>query len=321
MQLKIEVLKMLESHRDTDISGQQLAEHFGVSRNAIWKAINALKAEGYQIRAGQNRGYRLADNNDMLSAVGIADAIKHRTKGLSIYLHRTVDSTNDEAKRLLAEGKKGPALIVAEGQTAGRGRQGKSFYSPERQGVYMTFSFPTALPLTAAVSVTTAAAVAVFLAIRDLTGIETEIKWVNDIYLGGKKICGILTEAISNFETGRAEHIILGIGLNCSVSEFPPELSEIAASLNPKGVIRNQLVARILDRLFEVISNLGDDTYLALYRKHSMVIGRDIEYIRDGVRHLARAIDIDEDGALMVEDADGVRNTLSSGEITVRPKN
>lgn len=320
MQLKLEVLKMLESHRDVDISGQQLAEYFGVSRNAIWKAINALKAEGYRIRAGQNRGYRLADNNDMLSAVGIADAIKHRTKGLAVYLHRTIDSTNDEAKRLLAEGKTGPALIVAEEQTAGRGRQGKTFYSPEHEGIYMTFSFPTALPLTSAVSVTTAAAVAVFLAIRDLTGIETEIKWVNDIYLNGKKICGILTEAISDLESGRAAHIILGIGLNFSNTEFPAELQGIAGSLNPTGVIRNQMVARILDRLLDVVSNLGDDGYLAIYREHSMVIGREIEYIRDGDRFTARAVDIDEDGALIVEDTRGERTTLSSGEITVRTR-
>lgn len=320
MNLKIEILKMLETHRDTDISGQALAERFGVSRNAVWKAVNALKAEGYKICAGQNRGYRLADENDMLSAVGIADAIRHRTKGMSVYVHREIDSTNDEAKRLLADGKTGPALIVAEGQSAGRGRQGKQFYSPEREGIYMTFSFPSALPLASAVSLTTASAVAVYLAIRDLTGIETDIKWVNDIYLGGRKICGILTEAISDFEAGCARHILIGIGLNYTTEEFPAELRDTAAALHPAGIPRNLMVARIVDRLFDVIGNLGDERYLDIYRSRSMVIGRDVTYYYNGEAYDARAVDIDEDGGLIVEDARGNRTVLNSGEVTLRPR-
>ena len=319
MQLKIEILKILEANPETDISGQLLAEKFGVSRNAIWKAVRSLQAEGYRICAGQNRGYRLSAENDMLSAVAIADAIQHRTRGMAIYVRRTVDSTNDEAKRLLTEGKTGPALIVSEEQTAGRGRQGKTFYSPKQAGIYMTLSFPSALPLYAAVSVTTASAVAVFLAIRDLTGTETEIKWVNDLYLHGKKICGILTEAISDFESGRAQHIMIGIGINSWTEEFPDGLRETACALYPKGVTRNQLVARIVDRLLEVTANLGDESYLDLYRRHSMVLGREVVYVRDGETYTGRAVDIDEDGGLIVEDAEGERTVLNSGEITLRP--
>ena len=160
MQLKIEVLKVLEEQRGVAISGQQLARRFGVSRNAVWKAVRALQAEGYKILAGQNKGYRLSDENDMLSAVGIADAIEHRVKGMAVYLHRSIDSTNNEAKRLIADGKEGTALIVAEGQSAGRGRLGRTFFSPELTGIYMTFSFPASMQLSDAVGVTTAAAVA-----------------------------------------------------------------------------------------------------------------------------------------------------------------
>lgn len=316
MQLKIEVLKVLEEERGRDISGQVLAERFGVSRNAIWKAVRALQAEGYKILAGQNKGYRLSEENDMLSAVGIADAIEHRVKGLSVYLHRTIDSTNDEAKRLIASGKKGSALVVAEGQSAGRGRRGRQFFSPELTGIYMTFSFPTNMPLTDAVGITTATAVAVHLAIKDLTDIETEIKWVNDLYLGGKKICGILTEAISDFESGCVQNMIIGIGINYQTTNFPRELQDVAASLSPTGISRNRMVARIVDRLLDVLN--GEVDYLEIYRAHSMVLGKDIVYERDGVKTEARALDIDDNGGLVVEHRDGSRATLTSGEISLR---
>ncbi|MBO5052380.1 MAG: biotin--[acetyl-CoA-carboxylase] ligase [Clostridia bacterium] len=316
MQLKIEVLKILEEERGRDISGQALAERFGVSRNAVWKAVKALQAEGYKILAGQNKGYRLSDENDMLSAVGIADAIEHRVKGMSVYLHRTIDSTNNEAKRLIADGKTGTALIVAEGQTAGRGRRGREFFSPALTGIYMTFSFPSSMPLTDAVGITTATAVAVFLAIKDLTGVETEIKWVNDIYLHGKKICGILTEAISDFESGCVQHIIVGVGMNYQTADFPRELKGIAGSLSPVGVNRNRMIARIVDRLLDILN--GDVDYLAIYRQHSLVLGKEIVYERDGVKHEARALDIDEEGGLVVAHADGSKTTLTSGEISLR---
>ncbi len=316
MQLKLEVLKALENARGKDLSGQSLATQFGVSRNAIWKAVRALQGEGYSILAVPNRGYRLSEKNDMLSAIGIADAIRHPVKGLAVYLHRKIDSTNAEAKRLLATGKTGPALIVAEEQTEGRGRRGRSFYSPARTGIYMTLTLPTNLPLADATAITTATAVAVHLAIADLTGIETEIKWVNDIYLGGKKIAGILTEAISNFESGCVQHLIIGIGLNYKTESFPKDLRGMATSLSPKGVSRNQMVARILDRLFDILN--GEVDPLPIYRAHSMVLGKDITYEQDGVTRAARAIEIDEDGGLVVVHPDGKYHTLTSGEITLR---
>ena len=318
MQLKIEILRELEAARGTDISGQELAARFGVSRNAVWKAVKALQAEGYQISAVKNRGYRLSGESDMLSAVAIAHAIEHRIKGLSIYVHREIDSTNNEAKRQIAAGNTGTSLIVTEAQTAGRGRQGKSFFSPTGAGIYMTLALPTRLPLTAAVSVTTAAAVAAFRAIRDETGVECDIKWVNDLYLGGKKVAGILTEAISDFEAGEVRHLIVGIGINLYPADYPADIANIATSLGAGKVNRNRLIARIVDRLFECLSGLGSGAHLDTYRRHSMVIGREITYLRDGVTTAARAIDIDEDGWLIVEHADGTRDVLNSGEITVR---
>ncbi|MBQ8859241.1 MAG: biotin--[Clostridia bacterium] len=318
MHLKIELLKLLEGNRDRYLSGQAIATHFGLSRNAVWKAVRALMAEGYRIEAVKNRGYRLSEEDDMLSAVGIAGAIRHPTKGMAVYLHREIDSTNNEAKRLIAEGKGGLTLIAAEAQTAGRGRQGKSFYSPGQTGIYMTLSAPTDLPMADAVSLTSAAAVAVWQAIKDTTGITTEIKWVNDIYLGGKKVAGILTEAISDLEAGVTRHVIIGVGVNVRTTDFPPELGDIAASLSPVGVNRNRMIAAITDRLLDVINRPQDTGYLVLYRKHSMVIGREIVYTENGVTHHARALDIDDFGGLVIERAGGVRGTLRSGEISVR---
>ena len=318
MQLKIEILKVLEAERGKDVSGQALAERFGVSRNAVWKAVKSLIAEGYEISAGKNRGYALSEDNDVLSAVAIAHAIGHRIKGLSIYVHREIDSTNDEAKRNIAAGREGISLIVAESQTAGRGRQGKTFHSPSGAGIYMTLAFPSRLPLTAAVSVTTAAAVAVFRAVRDETGVECDIKWVNDLYLGGKKVAGILTEAISDFEAGEVRHLIVGVGINLYPVAYPAEIADIAAPLNVGKVNRNRLVAAIVDRLLECLSGLERGAHLDTYRRHSMVIGRNITYLRGGVTTAARAVDIDEDGWLVVEHEDGTRDVLNSGEITVR---
>ena len=317
MTLKLEILKLLEENRDRDLSGQWLAQHFGVSRNAVWKAVRGLEADGYSISAVRNRGYRLSPEGDRLSAVGIANAIRNPIKGIAIYLHREIDSTNNEAKRLIASGKRSTALVVAEGQTAGRGRQGKSFYSPEESGIYMTLSMPTDMAFSGAISITTAAAVAVFSAVRDLLDIEMEIKWVNDLYLGGKKVCGILTEAISDLETGRIAQVVIGIGLNWSTVNFPEELRDVAASLLPHGVSRNRMIAAIVDALFDILK--ADSTeYLALYRRHSMVLGKEITYSRDGESFLARALDIDERGGLIVEHKDGTRLTLQSGEISLR---
>ncbi len=318
MQLKLEILRLLEENRDRDLSGEWLAARFGVSRNAVWKAVKALQAEGYDISAGKNRGYRLAPENDMLSAVGIAGAIRHPIKGMAIYLHREIDSTNNEAKRLIADGKGGMALIVAEGQTAGRGRQGKSFYSPEKTGIYMTLSFPARLAIQDAVFVTGAAAVAVWRAIYALTGIETKIKWVNDLYMGEKKICGILTEAISDLETGLVQHVVIGIGINYSTQDFPTELQNIAASLAPVGVERNRMIAAVVDELLDVFSNPKDEGHMALYRQQSMVIGREILYVQNGIEQSARAVDIDETGGLVVELPSGTKETLRSGEISLR---
>ncbi|MCD7871975.1 MAG: biotin--[acetyl-CoA-carboxylase] ligase, partial [Clostridiales bacterium] len=210
MELKKEVLSALSSCKRY-ISGEELAKQFGKSRAAVWKAVKALKKGGYIIDAVTNKGYILTEDNDILSAESIKQNMKHK---IDVLYYPSVDSTNSCAKSIAAGGDSRTLLITADEQTAGRGRQGKSFYSPPKTGIYMTLVIHPDLPLQNAVTATTAASVAVCRAVEKLTRLKPEIKWVNDVYLNGNKICGILTEAVSDFEAGIVTSVIIGIGMN-----------------------------------------------------------------------------------------------------------
>ncbi len=318
MTLKHELLLALESNRNTDISGQMLAEKLGVSRNAIWKAINALKQDGHDILSCTNKGYRLADSSDLLSCEGISRYLKDAFKGIQIFSHKAIDSTNNEAKRMLANGYTDTALIVSEYQSEGRGRQGRSFYSPNQTGLYMSFIIHPDVSFSDAVTITTVAAVAVVRAIEDLTDKRPQIKWVNDVYLDNKKICGILTEAVTAFETGTAQSVIVGIGVNISTMDFPEDIRSIASSLKPSGITRNQLAAEITNQLLTLTQDLSDRSYLDEYRAHSLVLGKKINYYEKGEARQATAIGIDDDGGLIIENLDGRIDVLRSGEISIR---
>lgn len=316
MSLKQDLLAALESHRGADLSGQLLAEKLGVSRSAVWKAVNALRGEGYAIRSATHAGYRLAADSDLLSAEGIRQHLTGAAADLPVFYYKEIGSTNDEAKRRLADGFRGEALIAAARQTAGRGRNGHSFYSPDT-GAYMTLILHPEGSLTDAVCLTAAAAVAVVRAVETLTDRKPQIKWVNDILLDGKKIAGILTEAVTDLEERRAESVIVGIGLNIQPTDFPPEIREIAGSLGRTGVTRNRIVAGIANELLALARHLPERTFLADYRTHSCVLGRKILYSQNGESRPATAVGIDRDGGLVVETADG-RRVLHSGEIHVR---
>ena len=218
---------------------------------------------------------------------------------------------------MLNAGYRGNFLVVADEQTAGRGRQGKQFYSPRGTGIYMTVVVHHGRRLQDAVSVTTAAGVAVCRAIEELTDKHPQIKWVNDVYIDDKKICGILTEAVVGMESGLAEAMIIGIGANMQTEQFPPDV-ENAASLDA-DVSRADMIAAIADHLWEILDD-GYESYIDYYRSHSMLLGKAITFIRDGVTTPATAIGIDEIGGLVVRLEDGSVITLRSGEITVRPR-
>ena len=242
------------------------------------------------------------------------EALSDKLKDIEIYYYPSIDSTNNQAKRLLEEGKTGKMLLVADEQTAGRGRQGKSFYSPKATGIYMSYViYPERKP-EAAVSSTTAASVAVCRAIENLTDKKPEIKWVNDIFLGGKKICGILCEAINDKETQKISSVVIGIGININTENFPDNIE--AANLGAE-IGRAELIAETVKELDRVI-NSPFEGFIDYYRSHSMIIGKEIAFIRNGITQNAKAIGIENDGGLKVKLENGEIITLRSGEITIR---
>lgn len=314
MNLKKGVLTALQAAGAEYYSGELLAKQFGVSRAAVWKAVKGLEKEGYQIEALTNRGYRLSAGQDLIRPEVIAPLLQADAQ---VLYYPVVDSTNTQAKRLLAAGKTGTLLLVAEEQTAGRGRQGKSFYSPPMTGIYMTLVTHPQAKLQSAVAITTAAAVAVCKAVEKLTDQRPQIKWVNDVYLNGKKICGILTEAVTDFESGTVDSVLIGIGMNIRTVAFPDSV-ENGASLQ-SNVRRADFIACIANTLLAMMG-ASYDSFIEDYRSRSMLIGRPIRFIQDGIATPATAVAIDACGGLVVCLEDGSQTTLRSGEISIRPQ-
>ena len=326
MSTKSKVLNILESNRGKAVSGQDLAEKMGISRTAINKAVKSLRKEGFPIMASPRRGYTLSNQSDVLSIPAIRAHLIPETAEIPIELFKSVTSTNDKARELATFDSSIPsrAVVIANEQTAGRGRLGRSFYSPADTGIYMSFLIKPEFDITHAGLITTAAATAVVAAIEKLTDAEPEIKWVNDVYLNNKKICGILTEAVSDFESGTIQYLVVGIGINCSTKNFPKELAEQGGSLtdSDEAFFRNALVAEVINQFIPLTHHLEKRKFLDSYRKHSMVIGKEIMVYKGGIDNgegrAARAKDIDDNGGLMVEYDDGTKETLATGEISIR---
>ena len=312
MSVKQNVIALLEENRSKVISGQELANQLYVSRAAIWKEIKTLKEEGYNIEATPNKGYVLLENSDVLSKQGIA---YYLTEEIDIFSYKTIDSTNTQMKKLAINGGKNHSVIVSEEQSAGRGRFGRSFYSPAQKGVYMSVLLKTGDSLQNATMITIKTAVAVRRAIAKLYDIEVAIKWVNDLYYRGKKVCGILSEAISDFESGMIEAIIIGIGINVSTDNFPLEIASIATSLGLQEANRNQFIAEILNQLFAIID---EDFKLVLneYRMASCVLHKQITFNQKGEQFTGLVREINDLGNLVVS-SNGAEMVLTAGEVSI----
>ena len=323
MSTKEKVLQYLEQHKGESISGQDLADKLEVSRTSVWKAINGLKKEGYQIEATTNKGYQLSIDTDLLSEAAIVPLLSEALKGHRVIAHKTIDSTNLEAKRIVNEDPTFEGVILSEEQTKGRGRLGRVFYSPSESGLYMSLVLRPVADLDNATLITTAAAVAVCQAIETLTGKKPQIKWVNDIFLDGRKVCGILTEGIMDMESRTIGTIILGIGLNFREPEtdFPDEIQSIAGTLFDKknaAVTRNQMVAEILNRFYLLYPDLVKRSYLDEYRKRCFVLGEQVTFPQGNETIEAKAIAIDNDGGLVVALPNGETKSLTVGEISIK---
>lgn len=324
MSVKSEVLKYLETNRDDFVSGEVLASNLSVSRNAVHKAIKSLKNDGFIIDSVTNKGYRLSVNCDVLSKEGILLYLNKNYRG-NIYVFDTVESTNKTAKELALDGECSGSVVIANSQTKGRGRLGRTFYSPDDSGIYMSVILKPDADANSYSIITVAACVAVFRAIYNVTGIKTSVKWVNDLFLNSKKICGILTEGIYDIESGRIGTAIVGIGINISTEDFPEEIKDIAGSLAVKGknfILRNRLIAEILNELMVITENesLANKDFIKEYRENSFVVGKEITVHAGNRSFSAVAVDIDHNGNLVIENEDGSIQNLSYGEISVRVK-
>ncbi len=252
---------------------------------------------------------------DLLDATAIRAALPQTLRGCDIRVFQTLDSTNSYALRLLAEGAESGTAILAEAQTAGRGRLGRSFYSPAGSGLYMSIVLRPRLEDAGDVQlVTVAAAVAVCHALDALRpDARPQIKWVNDIFIGGKKACGILAEAVA--AGSGIDGVVAGIGVNCTTGAFPPELRDIACTVG--DVSRNMLAARIIAELSAFAENLRAPELIGEYRRRSYTLGRRIVFERDGTSVYAIAEGINDNGNLMVREPDGVLTVLRSGEASL----
>ncbi len=239
-----------------------------------------------------------------------------KTENVKVCCYDETESTSTLSRQLINGGETGKLVITAERQTGGRGRNGKSFYSLNDGSVYMSVVLHPNLEFADAVGVTTAAAVAVNRAIELVTGKVTDIKWVNDLYYEGKKICGILCEAVAS--KGIVSSVIVGVGINLAECSFPDELKDIAGSLSCDSSLRAQLVAAVADGLFSLEFGALSDEILGEYRRKSMVIGKKIDFYINGEKNTATAVGIDAQGGLIIEKSDGSTDVLRSGEISLR---
>ena len=279
MALKQRILQLLENSRGQALSGQQIADQLNVSRASVWKGVKALQSEGYKIIATTNKGYILLASNDILSEQSLRACLAPKYADIDIVTLKTSPSTNAEAMTRLMSGQlRHGALIVADEQTNGRGRMGKTFFSPKK-GIYMSVSLCKRIEnMQDVMVITPATAVATRRSIAKLTGIDAKIKWVNDLYIGKKKVCGILTQAHIDFESGKAGTFIIGIGINFVEQDFPDDIKDKACALftGEPTITRSQLIAEVYDNLITLTSDLTDRTFMQEYKEHSMVIGKEI---------------------------------------------
>lgn len=313
MTTKEKVLARLKETQEV-LSGEVLAQELGVSRTAIWKAIKELEKKGYRIQHLAT-GYRYQPS-DILDAKEIQDQIRYP---IAVNVLETSDSTMKDAQLAVLAGEKSPLLIVADMQEAPHGRFDRPFFAAKQQGIYMSLLLKPNEQLHELPQYTILMAVAAAEAIDELLGVDSQIKWVNDIYLNGKKVAGILSEAMTDVESNSLKYIIIGMGINFSIpqEDYPTELQEKATSLFPDGqatTTRNQLIVTIWNRFFDLLAEPTD--FLASYRKKSFVLGKKITFKRKDRSYLGTAVAIADTGELIV-DLGTEQIALSSGEISL----
>ena len=319
--MKAEILAMLRES-DGYVSGQELCNKFGVSRTAIWKAINQLKDMGYEIEAVPNKGYHLVSAPDVMNEAEIKSLLHTEWAGQELFCFDEIDSTNTKAKELAEQGYPSGTLVVADRQIAGRGRRGRSWDSPAGIGIFMTLLLKPDINPNNASMLTLVTALATAQAISDITGAEAKIKWPNDIVINGKKVCGILTEMSAQFDY--INHIVIGIGINVHNESFPEEIRETASSLlleSGKRIHRADLIARFLERFeagYAIFLQTEDlEGLMKDYNALLVNIQKQVRILDPKEPFEGKAIGITKRGELIVDTWES-RKLVSSGEVSVR---
>ncbi|HEM6289801.1 TPA: bifunctional biotin--[acetyl-CoA-carboxylase] ligase/biotin operon repressor BirA [Streptococcus suis] len=300
---------LLLKEKDDYVSGEDLAQELGISRTSIWKAIRQLEAHGLTIEAARNRGYKLVEGDLLLP-----DLISQELQ-LPVHLNTDSDSTQLDAKQGIEAGHTSPALYLAPHQNKAKGRFGRPFYASKSGGIYMSLRLSPNVPFLEFKPYTILAAAAVVKAIQSLCDLDVQIKWVNDIYLGQKKVAGILTEAISSMENQRVTDVIIGVGINVHIDDFPKELRQSTGNLfdDQPPFTRNQLITAIWKAFFET----DEQELIALYKEKSLVVGQQVSFVENQVEFKGTAIAVTDTGNLVIQLDNGKAKIISSGEISL----
>jgi BirA family biotin operon repressor/biotin-[acetyl-CoA-carboxylase] ligase len=319
-----QLLKLFRERPEQYISGEELSRTLNCSRTAVWKHIQALRGHGYEFESASRRGYRLVRMPDRLNSAAILSGLRTNIMGRRLHIFDSVESTQTTAQRLVAEGAGEGTLVLAEQQTIGRGRMGRSWHSPEGKGVWMSLVLFPQIPLPFTPQLTLLTAVAVCRAIRRLVSVNVGIKWPNDLLIEGKKVCGILLE--SKAEDERLLYIVAGIGIsaNLSAGDYPEHLQNIATSLlieSGRAVDRNRLVGETMaqfEDLYGLYRQEGFEPIRLLWEALSVTLGRSVRIPSKEGSLTGTAQGIDEMGALVVRLPDGEIRKIYSGDIVMQ---
>lgn len=319
--MREKIIKDILNSKDDFISEEELAKKLGIPRTSIWKHMNALKEEGYNIEFVNRKGYKLIeDSKDLLTYQSISHRLETKVMGRKIVNFETIDSTNDYAKKVALQELEG-TVIISEEQTKGKGRIGRQWHSKSKEGIWMSIILKPKIVSQKAPFITLIAGASIAKALNNL-GIETTIKWPNDIIINNKKIAGILTELSAEIE--RINYIILGIGINVKTMEFSQEISEIATSLYKEGhkISRVDIVRNILEEFeklyIKYINEGSKEETLNICRNDSAIIGKDVYLIKGEEKELIRCLDINQEGNLVVQTKDNIIKEIISGEVSIR---
>ena len=317
------VCAALQAAEGAYLSGEELSRSIGITRAAVWKAVEALRRQGYDIEARTGRGYRLRQSPDLLRRETVEAYLSAPRADWEVL--ESVDSTNSACRRLALEGAEDGTVVMADCQTAGRGRRNRSFQSPAGRGLFLSILWRPGCTPDKLLPLTALSAVAVYRAVERVCGVNLRIKWPNDLVLNGKKLGGILTEMALEGESGLVSHAVVGIGLNVHhlPSDFEGQVRDIATSLDMEldgRVCRGKLAAALLEELDYLRGEVlfAPEKWLEPYRAACLNIGQTVQLIRGEIRERVEAVAVDGQFGLVVRHENGELETVRSGEVSVR---